>query len=97
MIQDGNQCQDKCPAEHKSGIEGALKIKIRQRIAAAGIDVFDMEPPIPADYCLLNAKNVTLTPHVAFLSKESMIRRAKIEFDNVVSYIKGEKKNICTF
>ena len=36
MIQDGNQCQDKCPAEHKSGMEGALKIKIRQRIAAAG-------------------------------------------------------------
>ena len=68
-----------------------------ERIAAAGIDVFDMDPPIPADYCLLNAKNVTLTPHVAFLSKESMIRRAKIEFDNVVSYIKGEKKNICTF
>ena len=36
VIQDGNQCQDKCPAEHKGGIEGALKIKIRQRIAAAG-------------------------------------------------------------
>lgn len=65
------------------------------RIAAAGIDVFDMEPPIPEDYCLLHAKNVMLTPHIAFLSRESMVRRAIIEFDNVVSYLRGEKKNIC--
>ncbi len=67
------------------------------RLAAAGIDVFDMEPPIPADYCLLNAKNILLTPHIAFLSKESMVRRAIIEFDNVVAYLKGEDKNICRF
>lgn len=67
------------------------------RIAAAGIDVFDMEPPVPEDYCLLKAKNVLLTPHTAFLSKESMARRAEIEFDNVVSYLNGEAKNICKF
>lgn len=67
------------------------------RIAAAGIDVFDMEPPIPADYCLLHAKNVLLTPHIAFLSRESMVRRAMIEFDNVIAYLKGEEKNVCTF
>ena len=39
------------------------------KIAGAAIDVFDMEPPIPADYPLLNAKNTLLTPHVAFASK----------------------------
>lgn len=67
------------------------------RIAAAGIDVFDMEPPIPEDYCLLHAKNVLLSPHIAFLSKESMVRRAIIEFDNVVAYLKGEPQNTCKF
>ncbi len=67
------------------------------KIAAAGIDVFDMEPPIPADYCLLHAKNTLLSPHVAFLSKESMVRRAEIEFDNVCAYLNGEAKNVCAF
>ncbi|MBK1637381.1 hydroxyacid dehydrogenase, partial [Rhodovulum adriaticum] len=43
-------------------------------IAYAGIDVFDMEPPIPADYPLLNAKNTLLAPHIAYLTKESMVK-----------------------
>ncbi len=65
-----------------------------EEIAGAGIDVFDMEPPIPADYKLLNAKNTILTPHVAFLSDEAMERRAKIAFDNTVAFLKGEPTNI---
>ncbi len=65
------------------------------RIAGAAIDVFDMEPPIPADYPLLNAKNTLLTPHVAFLTKEAMVRRAKIEFDNVMAYLDGKPENVC--
>lgn len=32
-------------------------------IAGAGIDVFDMEPPIPGDYPLLTAPHTILTPH----------------------------------
>lgn len=64
------------------------------RIAGAAIDVFDMEPPIPADYPLLNAKNTLLTPHVAFASKESMIRRAHIVFDNLYSYLDGKPINV---
>jgi D-3-phosphoglycerate dehydrogenase len=67
------------------------------KIAGAAIDVYDMEPPIPEDYPLLHAKNTLLTPHVAFLTKEAMIRRAKIEFDNVISYVNGNPENICTF
>ena len=63
-------------------------------IAYAAIDVFDMEPPIPADYPLLNCKNILLTPHIAFLTDESMVRRAEIAFDNTISFIEGEPKNI---
>ena len=65
------------------------------RIAGAAIDVFDMEPPLPENYPLLHAKNTLLTPHVAFLTKEAMVRRAKIEFDNVISFIEGNPKNVC--
>ena len=63
-------------------------------IAGAGVDVFDMEPPIPADYELLKAKNTILTPHVAFLSDEAMKRRAKIAFDNTIAFLKGDAINI---
>lgn len=65
------------------------------KLAGAGIDVFDMEPPIPADYALVNAKNCTFTPHVGFLTHEAMQRRAKIEFDNVVAYVEGRAQNVC--
>ncbi len=53
------------------------------RLAGAGIDVFETEPPLPAEHPLLRAKNVLLTPHVAFASEESMKRRAQIVFRNI--------------
>ncbi len=65
------------------------------RLAYACIDVFDMEPPLPEDYPLLQAKNTLLTPHIAFISEEAMLRRAKIVFDNVYAYLDGKPINIC--
>ena len=64
-------------------------------IAGAGIDVYDTEPPIPAEHPLLHAQNTLLTPHVAFLSDESMIRRARIAFNNTMAYLKGHPENVC--
>lgn len=63
-------------------------------IAYAGIDVYDMEPPIPEDYPLLKVKNTLLSPHIAYLTKESMIKRAKIAFDNLFAFLDGNPKNI---
>ncbi len=63
-------------------------------IAFAGIDVFDYEPPLNKDYPLLNAKNTLLQPHIAYLTKESLERRAHIVFDTLISYLNGEAKNI---
>lgn len=64
------------------------------RIAGAGIDVFEMEPPIPAEHPLLNSKHTLVTPHVAFASAESMADRARIVFDNIRYWMNGEQKNI---
>lgn len=80
------------PIVDNVALEAALN---EGRIAGAAIDVFDMEPPIPADYPLLNAKNAVLTPHVAFLTKEAMIRRAETEFANVLAYLDGKPQNVC--
>ena len=65
------------------------------KIAGAGIDVFDMEPPIPEDYPLLNAPNIILTPHIGFFTKEAMIRRAHITFDeNIAKWLAGDQQNV---
>ena len=66
------------------------------KIRAAGIDVFEMEPPIPKDHPLVNAKNVLLAPHVAFATKEAMERRAEIVFENLYAWLDGKMLNpIC--
>ncbi len=74
--------------------DALAKVLNDQLIAGAGIDVFDMEPPVPSDYPLLSAKNAILTPHVAYLTEEAMIRRAEIAFDNTISFLQGNPKNI---
>ncbi len=66
-----------------------------EKIAGAGIDVFHVEPPIPDSEPLLHAKNTLLTPHVAFLSEEAMIRRARIVFKNLEAYLAGTPENVC--
>lgn len=63
------------------------------KISGAGLDVFDMEPPIPSDYPLLQAKNAVLTPHVAYLTDEAMVHRAKIVFDNTIKFLDDELRD----
>ena len=65
-----------------------------ENIAFAGIDVFDMEPPISSEYPLLHSKNTLLQPHIAYHTKESMIKRAEIAFNNLFSYLDKKPKNI---
>lgn len=62
-------------------------------IAGAGLDRVDMEPPIPADYPILEAPNVVLLPHIGFATAEAMVRRAEITFANISKWEKGEQEN----
>lgn len=63
-------------------------------IAAAGVDVFDKEPPLDLSEPLLGCKNCLVTPHVAFATKESMSLRAEIVFDNLDAFLNGAQKNV---
>lgn len=63
-------------------------------IAGAGIDVFDMEPPIPLDYPLLEAPNTILIPHIGFATEEAMVRRAEITFRNISMWEEDKQQNI---
>jgi len=66
----------------------------KEQIAGAGIDVFEMEPPIPEDHPLLSAKNTILTPHTAFATEEAFIKRAEIVFANIEKWLAGKPQNI---
>lgn len=74
--------------------EALAKALNEEKISGAAIDVFDMEPPIPADYSLLSAKNTVLTPHIAYASEEAMVRRAEIVFKNIEKYLDGNPQNV---
>lgn len=64
------------------------------KIAGACIDVFETEPPLDKTHPLLTAKNTIVTPHVAFATKEALIKRAVIVFENIAKYIDGTPQNV---
>lgn len=64
------------------------------KLAGAGIDVFEGEPPIAKEHPLCSAKNTVLTPHVAFASREALETRADIVFANIEKWLAGAPQNI---
>lgn len=64
------------------------------KLAGAGIDVFEGEPPIAENHPLCSAKNTVLTPHVAFASREALETRADIVFANVEKWLNGAPQNV---
>jgi D-3-phosphoglycerate dehydrogenase len=69
--------------------EAALIAALREgRIAAAGIDVFDDEPPA-ADHPLFGFDQVILTPHIAGLTAECGVRMAISSVQNVLDFFAG--------
>ena len=59
------------------------------RIAGAGIDVFDVEPP-PLSHPLFGLQNCILTPHLAWASVESGWDIRKSIVSDVLAYQRGE-------
>lgn len=66
----------------------------RKAIAGAAVDVFENEPPVSADHPLFHTPNTIVTPHVAFATKEAMVKRAHTVFENVAKYLAGTPQNI---
>ena len=65
------------------------RLLIRQKIAGAGLDVFEHEPQITQE--LLDAKNVVLLPHISSATKESRISMGDRVITNIESFSSGRR------
>ena len=63
------------------------------RLAGAGLDVMEQEPPRPDDP-LLTAKNCVITPHIAWSSREARARLIETVADNLKAFQKGTPRNV---
>ncbi len=64
------------------------KMLNENKLAGAGIDVYEKEPPLSNNHPLLNAPNCVCVPHIAFATKESFEQRIEIVKNNIVDWLK---------
>jgi phosphoglycerate dehydrogenase-like enzyme len=59
------------------------------QLLAAGLDVFENEPPRP-DHPLMQLPNVVLTPHIAAGTEDAMSQKMQALFENLRRFERGE-------
>ncbi|MEM3442479.1 MAG: glyoxylate reductase [Candidatus Bathyarchaeia archaeon] len=75
------------PIVDEKALYEALK---EDRIAGAGLDVFENEPT-PVDNPLLKLNNVVVAPHISSASYETRSRMAQMVAENLLAFFKGKK------
>lgn len=74
--------------------EGALvEALATRRLAGAGLDVFEHEP-LPPESPLRQLDNVLLSPHIAFLTEESMDECTFTTIQNIERFAAGRPENV---
>lgn len=69
-------------------IEALAKALKEGKIAGAGIDVYEKEPPLENTHPLLNAPNCVAVPHIGYATREAFDIRADIVIDHVWDFLR---------
>ena len=81
------------PIVNQNALYEALR---KGKIAGAALDVYDQEPPLPADCELFNAPNLLMLPHLGFATHEAFAIRFDIVVKNIENWLAGTPQNkIC--
>jgi len=62
-------------------------------IAAAAVDIYEHEPPLPGDHPLLDAPNLLLLPHIGYATHNSVKRRGEIVCQNILAWLADKPCN----
>lgn len=73
--------------------EPLIRALNKGKLGGALIDVYDREPVDPKDP-LLKAKNLFLSPHIAWLTRQSNERMFSINIGNAEAFLKGKPRNV---
>ena len=71
-------------------IDALADILQQGKIAGAGIDVYEKEPPLDSNHPLLHAPNCVCVPHVGYASREAFDIRADIVMDHVNDFLNSK-------
>jgi D-3-phosphoglycerate dehydrogenase len=75
----------------KGGLEEALKAG---RPGMAAVDVYDQEPVLGGNHPLLKMDNVTCTPHLGYVTRESYEEYYAVVVDDIVNFAAGKPSNV---
>lgn len=78
------------PIVNQSALYNALK---KGEIAGAAVDVYDQEPPLPANMELFNAPNLLMLPHLGYATHEAFAVRLDIVIKNIEMWLTGTPQN----
>ena len=62
-----------------------------ERIAGAGLDVFDAEPPLDPALPILAVAGTQLAPHIGFATVEALAERARLAIEHVSDYVRSSR------
>src|SRR6185436_9282282 len=75
--------------------DGALVEALRAgRPGMAAVDVYEQEPVLGGDHALLKMDNVTCTPHLGYVTRESYEEYYAVVVDDLVSFAAGKPSNV---
>ena len=64
------------------------------KLSGAGLDVLDLPGEAYATHPLMHMENVVVTPHIAWIPRETRARLLKLVGDNILTFAAGRPQNV---